>query len=56
MAKGKMKQSQMYEADYKKGKLIRKSHFCPRCKGVFLAVHKDRKSCGNCGYTEYSKK
>ena len=55
MAKGKMKQSQMYEADYKTGKLTRKATFCPRCKGVFLAVHQDRKSCGSCGYTEYSK-
>ena len=41
MAKGKMKQSQMYEADFKSGKLTRKSTFCPRCKGVFLAVHKE---------------
>lgn len=27
--------------------------FCPKCgAGVFLAVHKDRLSCGKCGYTE----
>ena len=26
--------------------------FCPTCgEGVFLAVHKDRKSCGKCGFT-----
>lgn len=56
MAKGKYKQHQMYVADYKTGKLTRKSTFCPRCKGIFLANHKDRKSCGNCGYTEFSKK
>jgi small subunit ribosomal protein S27Ae len=25
---------------------------CPRCgKGYFMAEHKDRLSCGNCGYT-----
>jgi small subunit ribosomal protein S27Ae len=53
MAKGKYKQFQMYEVDYKSGKINRKSTFCPRCKGIFLAQHKDRKSCGNCGYTEY---
>jgi small subunit ribosomal protein S27Ae len=34
------------------GKLVRKAEFCPTCgPGVFLAVHKDRKSCGRCGYT-----
>ena len=36
------------------GKLVRKAEFCPepRCgPGIFLAVHKDRKSCGKCGYT-----
>lgn len=53
--KAKMKQSQMYEIDKKTGTLTRKSKFCPRCQGVFLANHKDRKSCGSCGYTEYIK-
>ena len=36
------------------GKLVRKAEFCPdpACgPGIFLAVHKDRKSCGRCGYT-----
>ena len=29
---------------------------CPRCgKGVFLANHKDRRSCGKCSYTEIRK-
>ncbi|MFX1504534.1 MAG: 30S ribosomal protein S27ae [Promethearchaeota archaeon] len=42
-----------YEADYKKGKLVRKNVFCPRCKGSFMAKHKDRISCGLCGYTEF---
>lgn len=35
------------------GKLIRKET-CPEPNcgpGVFLAVHKDRKSCGKCGFT-----
>ena len=27
--------------------------FCPKCgPGVFLADHKDRLSCGKCGYCE----
>jgi len=31
----------------------RKQSFCPKCgPGVFLAVHKDRKTCGKCGYME----
>lgn len=30
---------------------------CPKCgPGVFMATHKDRVSCGKCGYTEFSKK
>ena len=35
------------------GKLVRSEH-CPASScgpGVFLAIHKDRKSCGRCGYT-----
>tara|TARA_B100000965_G_scaffold63697_1_gene49538 strand:+ start:74949 stop:75122 length:174 start_codon:yes stop_codon:yes gene_type:complete len=35
------------------GKLQR-GEFCPEpgCgPGIFLAIHKDRKSCGKCGYT-----
>ncbi|MGH9918584.1 MAG: 30S ribosomal protein S27ae [Nitrososphaerales archaeon] len=30
---------------------------CPRCgKGYFMAEHKDRFSCGNCGYTTFTPK
>ena len=30
---------------------------CPRCgKGYFMAEHKDRLSCGNCGYTTFKAK
>jgi small subunit ribosomal protein S27Ae len=33
--------------------LKRKNKFCPKCgKGVYLAEHKDRLTCGNCGYME----
>lgn len=29
---------------------------CPRCgKGVYMAEHKDRYTCGRCGYTEFQK-
>ena len=37
-----------------KGEAVeRKNRTCPKCgPAVFLAVHKDRISCGGCGYTE----
>ena len=36
------------------GKIVRLRRHCPKCgDGVFLADHKDRLSCGHCGYTEY---
>lgn len=35
------------------GKLVRLRKACPKCgAGTFLAEHKDRNSCGKCGYTE----
>jgi ubiquitin-small subunit ribosomal protein S27Ae len=38
-------------------KVTRSKRDCPRCgKGVFMAEHKDRLSCGKCGFTEFSKK
>lgn len=34
-------------------KVVRTRRACPKCgPGVFLAEHRDRASCGNCGYTE----
>ena len=37
-------------------KLVRQRRFCPRCgPGIFLAEHKDRFTCGKCGYTEFKK-
>ena len=34
--------------------LTRLKKECPRCgRGYFLAEHKDRMSCGNCGYTTF---
>jgi ubiquitin-small subunit ribosomal protein S27Ae len=33
--------------------LTRTHKFCPKCgPGTFLADHKDRRSCGKCGYSE----
>ena len=33
--------------------LNRKNKTCPKCgPGVFLAKHKDRLTCGKCGYME----
>lgn len=35
-------------------KIKRERRSCPKCgDGVFLAEHKDRVSCGKCGYTEF---
>jgi len=34
----------------------RKRSHCPRCgPGTMLSVHGNRKYCGRCGYTEFSK-
>ena len=38
-------------------KIIRLRRNCPKCgEGIFLAEHKDRLSCGKCGYTEFKAK
>ncbi len=43
--------------DIEGDKIKRKRRCCPKCgEGIFLAVHKDRVSCGKCGYTEFKKK
>ena len=36
------------------GETLQRTHrSCPKCgPGVFLAEHKDRRSCGLCGYSE----
>jgi len=53
MSKGKKRQVWTYfkvEGD----RLIRLKKECPRCgPGVYMAEHKDRWSCGKCGYTEW---
>ena len=37
-----------------KGEELARTHkSCPKCgPGIFLADHKDRRSCGKCGYSE----
>ena len=43
--------------DIQDGKLVRKKRNCPKCgDGTFLGQHKNRESCGKCGYTEFTKK
>jgi ubiquitin-small subunit ribosomal protein S27Ae len=38
-------------------KITRQRRHCPKCgDGVFLAEHKNRVSCGKCGYTEFKSK
>jgi len=37
-------------------KVERKNRSCPKCgEGVFMANHKNRYTCGKCGYTEFKK-
>lgn len=39
------------------GDSVKRAKHCPRCgPGIFLAVHKDRVSCGKCKYTEFVQK
>jgi small subunit ribosomal protein S27Ae len=41
----------------KDGKLERTRRHCPKCgPGTFMGQHKDRVSCGKCGYTEFAKR
>lgn len=49
--KAKKHISTLYEKESKKNK------FCPKCgEGFFMAKHKDRETCGQCGYTEFGTK
>jgi small subunit ribosomal protein S27Ae len=45
----------LYEV--KDGKIIRKNPTSPKeGPGIFMAVHKNRKTCGKSGYTEFRTK
>ncbi|MBS3062128.1 MAG: 30S ribosomal protein S27ae [Candidatus Diapherotrites archaeon] len=51
----KIQKSSFYEVDNDKVK--RKNLFCPKCgAGVFMAAHKDRNTCGKCGFTQWKNK
>jgi small subunit ribosomal protein S27Ae len=53
--KASVKRSAYFSVSGKSVTLQRR--YCPRCgPGVFLGEHKDRASCGKCGYTEFKKK
>ena len=56
--KKKRNESPVYKFyQVKAGKVERLRKECPRCgRGVFLAEHKDRLTCGKCGYTSFKKK
>jgi small subunit ribosomal protein S27Ae len=50
-----MKKREIYKVEG--GKIVRQRKHCPRCgEGIYLAEHKDRVSCGACGYTEFKGK
>lgn len=54
--KGRKGSSQKISALYKidGGKASRLRRICSRCgKGVYMADHKDRRTCGKCGLTEF---
>jgi small subunit ribosomal protein S27Ae len=52
--KGEVSVSKFYEITDNKVQRTRRE--CPRCgKGIFMAVHKDRLTCGKCSYTEFQK-
>jgi len=60
MAK-KQKKPKKTSAKYKlykvSGNKVERGKFCPKCGvGVFLARHKNRVTCGKCGYTEMTNK
>lgn len=54
--KGKKKSPRTRKSDYYivSGEKLERKNYCPKCgSGVFMAQHRDRQTCGNCGYTEW---
>jgi len=55
MAKKKVKNknpSKKFEKYTIKDGAVERKAVCPKCgPGIFLAVHKDRRTCGKCGYS-----
>lgn len=53
--KSKGKKSDFYQVSSDKAE--RKRISCPKCgAGIFMAEHKDRQTCGKCGFTQWKKK
>jgi ubiquitin-small subunit ribosomal protein S27Ae len=53
-SKGQTSIYKYYKLENNKAEKIKRE--CPRCgKGIFMADHKDRFSCGKCNYTEFKK-
>ena len=53
-ARHSSKRYQLYEVSSNSVK--RKNKFCPKCGvGIFMANHKERATCGKCGFTEFHK-
>ncbi|MEM4245508.1 MAG: 30S ribosomal protein S27ae [Candidatus Nanoarchaeia archaeon] len=51
------KPSKKYTKYKVSGDSITREPICPRCgAGVFLAKHKNRQTCGSCGYTVFLEK
>jgi len=56
MVKGKKKGYAVSKVYDLSSGIKRKNKFCPKCgEGFFLAAHKDRLTCGKCGYSEIKK-
>ena len=55
--KNKKKAMQVWKLYQVSGdKVERKNKFCSKCgSGFFLAKHKDRETCGKCGFTFFNK-
>ena len=55
--KNKKKATQVWKLYQVSGdKIERKNKFCSKCgSGIFLAKHKDRETCGKCGFTNFNK-
>jgi small subunit ribosomal protein S27Ae len=60
MVKGKRKvknhvSSKKYTKYTVSGDKVEKKPTCPKCgPGIFMAEHKNRKTCGTCGYTVFN--
>jgi ubiquitin-small subunit ribosomal protein S27Ae len=51
--KGEIQVYKFYKTEGE-NKIVRTKRDCPRCgKGVFMAEHNDRFTCGKCGFTEF---